>query len=136
MAPSGSRQWPIPRALPGVPLVQQLLLARVRNEPIALGFLARELARAADRLGLFPVLALRWLFIGAPLPHFTKYAFTLHFLFQNTESLIDIVVADKNLQWIFLPVGRVDATNSQLRGHARGSCPIVAAPSTKPLVSD
>src|SRR5262249_37472250 len=80
----------------------QLLLARVGNEPVALRLLARELARAADRLGLFPVFALRRLFIGAPLLHFTKHAFTLHFLFQNTESLIDIVVAHKNLQLMFL----------------------------------
>jgi hypothetical protein len=89
--------------LPGVLSVQQLRLARVgRNEPFALCLLACEFARAADRLGLFPVFALPGFLIGSPSLHFTKYPFTLHFLFQNTESLIDIVVAHKNLQSMFL----------------------------------
>lgn len=83
--------------------VQQLRLAHVgRNEAFALCLLARELARAADRLGLLSVFALRRLFIGAPLLHLAKNTFALHFLFQNTKSLIDIVVADKNLQLMFL----------------------------------
>src|SRR5262249_9160318 len=57
------------------------LLARVGNEPLTLRLLARELAHAANRLGLFPVFALRRLFIGAPSFHFTEDALTLHFLF-------------------------------------------------------
>src|SRR5262249_45999252 len=36
----------------------------------------------------------------APLLHFTKHAFALHFLLQDTESLINVVAADENLQWI------------------------------------
>src|SRR3974390_1680470 len=85
--------------LPGLLFVQRLLLARVGNEPLTLCLLTRELARAPDRLGLFPVFALRWFFIRAPLLHFTKYAFALHFLLQDTEGLINVVIADKNLQW-------------------------------------
>ena len=71
---------------------------------LALRLLARQLSGATDRLRLFPGFALRRLFIGAPLLDLPKYAFALHFLFQNTESLIDIVVADKNLQLMFLRV--------------------------------
>src|SRR5215813_1386091 len=81
------------------------LLARVGNEPLTLRLLARELARAADRLGLFPVFALRRLFIRAPSFHFTKDALTLHFLLQNTKGLFNIVVAHKNLQLTFLCLG-------------------------------
>ena len=60
-----------------------------------------------DRLGLFAVFALGRFFIRAPLLHFPKYAFTLHFFSKDgglidTEGLIDIVVAHKNLQSIFL----------------------------------
>src|SRR3974390_1010236 len=88
-------RWPLPCLL----FAQRLLLARVGNEPLTLCFLTRELARAPDRLGLFPVFALRRFFIRAPLLHFTKYAFALHFLLQDTEGLINVVIADKNLQW-------------------------------------
>ena len=92
----------VPPALPGLLFVQQFLLAGVGDEPFALCLLARELARAADRFGLFAVFALRRLFVRAPLLHLTKHAFALHFLFQNTKRLIDIVVAHKNLQLMFL----------------------------------
>jgi len=82
-----------------VPAVKKFLLARVGNEPLTLCLLTRELARAPDRLGLFPLFALRRFFIRAPLLHVTKYAFALHFLLQDTEGLINVVIADKNLQW-------------------------------------
>src|SRR3974377_1070018 len=84
---------------PGLLFVQRRLLARVGNEPLTLSLLTRELARAADRLGLFPVFALRRFFIRASQLHVTKYALALHFLFQDTEGLINVVIADKNLQW-------------------------------------
>jgi hypothetical protein len=43
------------------------------------------------------------------LPHFAKNAFALHFLFQDLEGLIDIVVSDENLhvmlvRWLFQEV--------------------------------
>jgi hypothetical protein len=83
--------------------VQQFLLARVRDEPLALCLLARELARAADRFRLFPGFALGRFFIGPPLSHFAKHAFALHFLLQDAERLLDVVVANENLQMdIFL----------------------------------
>src|SRR6516164_3575298 len=88
-------RWPVSRALPGLLFVQRLLLARVGNEPLTLCYLTRELARAPYRLGLFPLFALRRFFIRAPLLHLTKYAFALHFLLQDTEGLINLVIADK-----------------------------------------
>src|SRR5262249_21993609 len=42
------------------------------------------------------------------------HALTLHFLFQNAESLIDIVVAHKNLQ-IDVPFSRGAATHTRKR---------------------
>src|SRR6516164_9479174 len=87
-------------ALPGLLDVQQLLLTRIWNEPFALRFFARQLACATDSLGLFPIFALRRLFIGAPPLHFTKHAFSLHFLLQDPEGLINVVAADEYLQWL------------------------------------
>ena len=95
----------MPDGLPPSFFVLQPLFVR-RHEPLALCLLPRQLARAPDRLRLFPGFAFRRLFIRTPTLHLTKYAFALHFLFQNTESLIDIVVADKNLQSMFLRVQR------------------------------
>ena len=49
---------------------------------------------AADCLGFFSCFTLRRLFVGAAQLHLTKYALTLHFLFQRLQGLVDIVVAD------------------------------------------
>src|SRR3974390_1166159 len=59
--------------LPCPLFVQRLLLARVGNEPLTLCLLTRELARAPDRLGLFPVFALRRFFIRAPLLRWSRF---------------------------------------------------------------
>ena len=96
--------------------VQQLLLARVGNNPLALRLLAREFARAADCFRLFSVFAFRRLFIRAPLPHLTKYNFTLHFLFQNTKSLIHIVV-DAQKPAIDVPLSRGVADSGEDNPH-------------------
>jgi len=45
--------------------------------------------------------ALRWLFIGTAAFHFTKKALALEFLLQNSEGLVDVVIADENLQAVF-----------------------------------
>lgn len=42
--------------------------------------------------------------------HFTEAAFTLHLLLQGFERLIDIVVADKNLNQGYLSFGRPPRT--------------------------
>jgi hypothetical protein len=85
------------RTRPRIPRIDLLLGAW--NQSLALGFLARELARTTDRLGLFPVLALGGLLVGPPLLHFAKHAFALHLFLQHAKSLIDVVVANEYLQW-------------------------------------
>ncbi len=71
-------------------------------QSFALRLLARELPRPADRLGLFAVFPLGGLFVRIALLHLAKHAFALHFLFQNAERLVDVVVADEDLQGDFL----------------------------------
>jgi len=46
---------------------------------------------------LFAGAALRRLFVGSPKPHFTEDSLALHFLFQRAQGLIDIIIADENL---------------------------------------
>src|SRR5438445_111071 len=72
------------------------------DETLALGLLARELACTTHRLGLFPRRSFRRLFVKPSLLHFPENAFTLHLLLQNSESLVDVVVAYENLQRMFL----------------------------------
>ena len=48
----------------------------------------------ADRLGFLARLAFRRLFVGAAQLHLAEYALALHFLFQRLQGLVDIVVAD------------------------------------------
>jgi hypothetical protein len=60
--------------------------------------LARQLACAADSLGLFPRRFFRRLLVKSPALHLPENAFTLHFLFQGTECLINVVVANEHLQ--------------------------------------
>ena len=64
---------------------------------LALHALAQQLAIAADRLGFFPRPPLRGLFVIAPQLHFSEHPFALHFLFQGSQSLIDIIIANEDL---------------------------------------
>ena len=62
--------------------------------------LAHELAGATDRVGLFPVFALRRLFIGASSFHFAAFSSSKH------EGLAQHCCRAQNLQLAFLcPVG-------------------------------
>jgi hypothetical protein len=63
-----------------------------------LHFFALEFARSAYRLRLFADAALGGLFIGLPEPHFAENALALQFPLQRLQGLVDIVIADKNLQ--------------------------------------
>ena len=65
--------------------------------PLALHALAQQLAVAADSLGFFAGAALGRLFVVPPELHFPEYPFALHFLLEGSESLIDVVVANKDL---------------------------------------
>jgi hypothetical protein len=59
--------------------------------------LARQLAGAAHRFGLFAGPALRGFFEILPHFHFAEDAFALQFLFQGPKRLIDVIVANTDL---------------------------------------
>ena len=78
-------------------MVEGMQAASLKLEAFALQTLALELARPAHRFGLLPRLALGGLFVGLAELHFTEDAFALHLLLQGLERLIDVVVADDDL---------------------------------------
>jgi len=80
---------------PGGPL---RLLLRRGQQTLTLHLLADSLAGTPDRFGLFAGLALGRLLVSLPLPHLTKHTLALHFLFQNAQGLLNVVIADKYLQ--------------------------------------
>ena len=66
-------------------------------ELVALGALAQQLAIATDGLGLLPGATLGRLLVVATHPHLAVQAFALHLLLQRAQGLVDIVVANLNL---------------------------------------
>lgn len=56
--------------------------------------LALQLAVAAGGLGFFALILFRRLFKMTAFLHFAEKAFALHFLFQNTQCLLDVIVAN------------------------------------------
>ena len=68
------------------------------QQAFALGALAGQLARAAHSLGLLASLTLGGLLEIVAELHFPENALALHLLLERLESLIDVVVADENLQ--------------------------------------
>jgi hypothetical protein len=71
-----------------------------RHKTFTLGALARQLASAADSLGLFARALFRRLLIVTAHLHFTEDAFALHLLLESAERLINIVIADEYLHWL------------------------------------
>src|SRR4029079_14439550 len=69
-----------------------------RQQPFALQPLAGELARTANGCSLFARLLLGGFFVMAAELHLAENALALHLLLERLEGLIDIVVADENLQ--------------------------------------
>jgi hypothetical protein len=67
-----------------------------------LGLLASELAGPADRFTPFPRRFFGRLLVKSPTLHLAKNAFALHFLLENSQSLVDVVVANEYLQETFL----------------------------------
>src|SRR5262249_49715780 len=65
--------------------------------PFALGALAGELARAADRFRLLARLLFGGFFVMAAKLHLAENPLALHLLLQRLEGLVDIVIADENL---------------------------------------
>lgn len=55
-----------------------------------------ELAPAADSLGFFAFALFRRLLVIPAEFHVAENSFALHFLFQNTQSLINVIVANLN----------------------------------------
>jgi hypothetical protein len=75
-----------------------------RQQSLALQFLARELAGAADGFRLLPRFPFRRLLVMFAELHLAENALALHLLLQHLERLVDIVVTDENLHsHSFLP---------------------------------
>jgi hypothetical protein len=81
-------------------LLAALRAARHGEQPLALRPLASQLARSAHGFARLARPAFRGLFVSATALEFTEEALALKFLLQNLESLVDIVVADEDLQGI------------------------------------
>jgi hypothetical protein len=71
------------------------------GEAFALGALAGELAGPADGFGAFADAPLRGLLVVAAKLHFAKQALALQLLLEHLESLVDVVVAYKDLHVCF-----------------------------------
>lgn len=69
------------------------------QQAFALRHLAGGLAGAANRFALLAGALLRRLFVGAAALHLAKKAFALELLLEGPQGLVDIVVANENLQW-------------------------------------
>src|SRR5690606_11583826 len=72
------------------------------DKAFALGALARQLACAAHRFGLFACALLGRLLVMSAHLHLAENAFALHLLLQRAKRLVDIVVADEYLHVGFL----------------------------------
>lgn len=77
----------------------------LRKQAFALGAFAGELAGAADGLGLLAGLALRGLLEVVATLHFAEETFTLHLLLERLQRLIDVVIADNDLNYLKLSIG-------------------------------
>ena len=94
---AGAREWRPPGGSAG----RHLLSFGSGDKSFALGLLARELAGSPDCFALFPGRLFGGLLVKSPAFHFAKHTFALHLLLEHTERLIDIVVADEDLQETF-----------------------------------
>ncbi len=67
------------------------------EQAFALGPLACKLARPANSLSFLTRLLFRGLLKKCPRLHFAEQAFALHFLLQRAQRLLDIIVANGDL---------------------------------------
>jgi len=81
--------------------------ARRSEVVFALRAFARQLASAPNRLGGLTDAPLRRLLVSAAQLHLTENTLALHLLLEHAQSLIDIVVADDDLNQITSPRLRV-----------------------------
>ena len=68
-----------------------------RQQAFALQLLASQLARAAHGFGLFTGLLLGGLFVVSAELHLAENSLALHLLLQRLQGLVDVIVADENL---------------------------------------
>ena len=68
-----------------------------REQAFALCPLAGQLARPPDRFGFLPGFLLGRLLEIGPRLHFAEQALALHLLFQRAQRLLDIIVANGDL---------------------------------------
>jgi hypothetical protein len=83
-------------------------LLRHRQQAFALGALAGQLTSATNGFGLLASALFRRLFIMHVPLHFAERAFALHLLLQGLQRLIDVVVADENLDQGYLSIRQPD----------------------------
>src|SRR5262245_12961624 len=72
------------------------------QQALALGALARQLARAAHGLGLLAHALLGGFLVVVPELHLPENALALHLLLERLEGLIDVVIANLNQQAVVL----------------------------------
>jgi hypothetical protein len=68
-----------------------------RQQALALQFLPRKFASAANGFRFFANLPLRGFLVVSAELHLAEYTLALHLLLQHPEGLIDIVVTNENL---------------------------------------
>ena len=76
-----------------------------RQEAFALGAFAGQFARTAHGLGLLASFALGRFFEVIATLHFAEETFTLHLLLERLQRLIDVVIADHDLNYLKLSIG-------------------------------
>ena len=80
-------------------------LASWLDNAFALLAFAHQLARAANRFSLLAGAFFRRFFVKFPALHFPECTLALHFFLKRFKGLLDIVVADKDLNQGFrLPI--------------------------------
>src|SRR3979409_221552 len=87
-----------------------------REQTLALHFLARELAGAADGFRFLPGSLFGGFLVMAAQLHLAEDALALHLFLQRLEGLVDIVVTDENLH-AGIPLGLAGCNSSS--GSAR-----------------
>jgi len=93
----------------------------LRQEAFTLGALAGQLACAAHGLGLPTRLGLGRLLESSAGLHFPEDALALHLLLQGLERLIDVVVADHDLNDLKLSIGFPAGPGSELAVECRNA---------------
>lgn len=68
------------------------------QQALALELFSLQLAMPPDGFGPFAHASLAGFFVSAPPLHFPEDSLALHLLFQDFEGLVDVVVADGDLQ--------------------------------------